>query len=169
MRRGKRAFNLRIPKRRADDLLLRFVRTTFRFLRVFPQSRSAFWAERIFLTPPRQRRTRREYRILSRGVFRAVDSGGCRLATWCWGEGPPVLLIHGWGGHAGRLSHFIAPLVEAGFSGRPFDAPGPGGSRARLFSVMDIIPAASTVAEDSRPPPGFIGHSPGPPAAPLAL
>ncbi len=169
MRRGKRAFNLRIPKRRADDLLLRFVRTTFRFLRVFPHSLSAFWAERIFLTPPRQRRTRREYRILSRGVFRAVDSGGCRLATWRWGEGPPVLLIHGWGGHAGRLSHFIAPLVEAGFSVVAFDAPGHGESRARLCSVMDIIRAVSTVAEDSGPLAGFIGHSLGAAAGILAL
>ena len=81
MRRGKRAFYLRISKRRADELVLRFVRTTFRFLSVFPHSLSARWAERIFLTPPRQRRTRREYTILSRGIFRAVDSGGCRLAT----------------------------------------------------------------------------------------
>ena len=171
MRRRKRAGILRITKRRADDLLLRFVRTSFRFLSAIPHSLalSARWAERLFLTPPRHRRTRREQKILSRGVFRTVDSGGCRLATWRWGEGPPVLLVHGWGGHAGRLSRFVSPLVEAGFSVIAFDAPGHGASLASLCSVQDFIRAVSAVAEDSGPLAGFIGHSLGAAAGILAL
>jgi pimeloyl-ACP methyl ester carboxylesterase len=169
MRRGKRARILKIPKRRADDLLLRCIRTSFRVLRVFPDSLSALWAERLFLTPPRHRRTRGERRILSRGVFRTVDSGGCRLATWRWGEGPAVLLVHGWGGHAGRLSRFVAPLVAAGFSVVAFDAPGHGDSRARLCSFQDFIGAVRAVAEDSGPLAGFIGHSLGAAAGILAL
>jgi pimeloyl-ACP methyl ester carboxylesterase len=171
MRRGKRAGLLRIPKRRADDLLLRCVRTSFRFLSAVPHSLflSALWAERLFLTPPPHRRTRREQKVLSQGVFRHVDSGGCRLATWRWGEGPPVLLVHGWGGHAGRLNRFVAPLVEAGFSVVAFDAPGHGASRARSCSVQDFIRAVSAVADDCGPLAGFIGHSLGAAAGILAL
>jgi pimeloyl-ACP methyl ester carboxylesterase len=169
MRRARRARILRIPKCRADNLLLHCVRTSFRLLSVFPDSLSALWAELLFLTPPRHRPTRRERRILSRGAFRVVDSGGCRLATWRWGEGPPVLLVHGWGGHAGRLSRFVLPLVEAGFSVVAFDAPGHGSSRARLCSVQDFIRAVSAVAEDSGPLAGFIGHSLGAAAGILAL
>jgi pimeloyl-ACP methyl ester carboxylesterase len=169
MRRGKRL--LRIPKRRADDLLLRCVRTSFRLLSAVPHSLflSALWAERLFLTPPPHRRTRREQKVLARGVFRYVDAGGCRLATWRWGEGPPVLLVHGWGGHAGRLSRFVAPLLEAGFSVVAFDAPGHGASRARSCSVQDFIRAVSAVAEDCGPLAGFIGHSLGAAAGILAL
>jgi pimeloyl-ACP methyl ester carboxylesterase len=138
-------------------------------LRVFPDSLSAVWAERLFLTPPPHRRTRREHRTLSQGTFRTVDSGGCRLATWRWGEGPPVLLVHGWGGHAGRLSRFVSPLVEAGFSAVAFDAPGHGASPARLCSLQDFIRAVSAVAEDTGPLAGFIGHSLGAAAGVLAL
>src|SRR6185369_10241160 len=145
MRRGKRARIVRIPRRRADDLLLRCIRTSFRLLRVFPDSLSAVCAELLFLTPPPHRRTRREHRTLSQGTFRTVDSGGCRLATWRWGEGPPVLLVHGWGGHAGRLSRFVSPLVEAGFSAVAFDAPGHGASPARLCSLQDFIRAGAAV------------------------
>jgi len=160
---------VRIPRRPSDDLLLRCIRTSFRLLRVFPDSLSAAWAERLFLTPPPHRRTRWERRILSQGVFKTVESGGCRLATWRWGEGPPVLLVHGWGGHAGRLSRFVSPLVEAGFSVIAFDAPGHGASLASLCSVQDFIRAVSAVAEENGPLAGFIGHSLGAAAGVLAM
>src|SRR5207253_3694779 len=73
------------------------------------------------------------------------------------------------GGHAGRLSHFVSPLVEAGFSVIAFDAPGHGVSRASLCSVQDFIHAVSAVAEDLAPLAGFIGHSLGAAAGILAV
>lgn len=136
---------------------------------VFPHSFSARWAERLFLTPPRQARTRREREVLSRGVFRALDAGGRRLATWRWGEGPAVLLVHGWGGHAGRLARFVTPLAEAGFSVVAFDAPGHGASQGTLCSFPDFIRAVSAVAEECGPLAGLIGHSLGAAAGVLAL
>src|SRR5437016_3497970 len=109
MRRGRRSSIVRIPKRQLDKLLLLFIRESFRFLSFFPHFLSARWAEHLFLNPPRQARTRREHEILSRGRSREVPFGDFRIATWRWGEGPAVLLVHGYGGHAGRLSRFVAP------------------------------------------------------------
>ncbi len=169
MRGGRRSSILRIPKRRLDKLLLLLIRESFRFLSFFPHFFSAHWAELLFLTPPRQARTRKEREILARGRFRNILFGNSRLATWRWGEGPAVLLVHGWGGHAGRLSRFVAPLTEAGFSVIAFDAPGHGASEGRRCSVSDFIGAVLAVAEDSENVVGLIGHSLGAAACVLAM
>lgn len=168
MRRGRRSSILKIPKRQLDKLLLQFIRESFRFLSFFPHFLSARWAELLFLSPPRQARTRREREILSRGRFREVPFGNGRIATWRWGEGPAVLLVHGWGGHAGRLSRFVAPLMEAGCSVIAFDAPGHGVSGGRC-SVSDLIGAVLAVAQDSGNVAGLIGHSLGAAACVLAM
>lgn len=39
--------------------------------------------------------------------------GGGRLAVFHWGSGPPILLVHGWGGHSGELPHRVSCLLEA--------------------------------------------------------
>ncbi|MFP2912939.1 hypothetical protein ACLESD_49620, partial [Pyxidicoccus sp. 3LFB2] len=54
--------------------------------------------------------------MLAQGQQRVVKLGGERVAVWSWGEGPRVLLVHGWSGYGGQLTAFVAPLVEAGFS-----------------------------------------------------
>ena len=37
------------------------------------------------------------------------------MKAWSWGEGPIVLLVHGWNGRATQLGDFVAPLVERGY------------------------------------------------------
>jgi pimeloyl-ACP methyl ester carboxylesterase len=80
-----------------------------------------------------------------------------------------VLLVHGWGGHAGRLTRFVTPLVEAGFSVVAFDAPGHGASQGTLCSLPEFTRAVSAVAGESGPLAGLIGHSLGAAAGVLAL
>src|SRR5215468_5695279 len=123
MRRGRRSRILRITRRQADRYLLRFVRGSFRVLRVLPRSLSARWAERIFLTPPRQPRTRAERALLAGARNCRIRGPMGEIAAWRWGKGPAILLVHGWGGHAARLGRFVGPLEEAGFSVIAFDAP----------------------------------------------
>src|SRR5512140_1573256 len=47
--------------------------------------------------------------------FRVEGKSG-RLWVWDFGVGPTVLLVHGWSGSAAQMSHFIGPLVKAGFN-----------------------------------------------------
>lgn len=173
MRRGRRAARFKISRRRAEKMLLGFVRGTFRVLRVLPCSLSARWAELIFLKPPRQRRTRSELKMLSRAWFRRVRSRGGAVATWRWGKGPAVLLVHGWGGHSARLARFVEPLEAAGFSVIAFDAPGHGLSDGKLCDLSDFIRAIKSVcraaARDGVPVVGLVGHSLGAAACALAL
>jgi pimeloyl-ACP methyl ester carboxylesterase len=45
-----------------------------------------------------------------------------------WGEGPPVYLVHGWGGRGDQFSAMVEPLVDAGFRAVLFDGPSHGAS-----------------------------------------
>jgi pimeloyl-ACP methyl ester carboxylesterase len=90
------------------------------------------------------------------------------IALWHWGSGPRVLLAHGWGSHAGRLTPFIGGLIDAGFGVSAFDAPGHGASPGRFASLPDFVDALALVARVVSPV-AFIGHSLGAAACALAL
>jgi pimeloyl-ACP methyl ester carboxylesterase len=121
-----------------------------------------------FRRPPRLARTRREADMLRRAAAVRVTGAAGDLAVWHWGSGPRVLLVHGWGGHAGRLSAFVPALLEAGFGVTAFDAPGHGDSAGRLCSLPDFVEAIRDVAAATEPA-ALIGHSMGAAAAALAI
>jgi len=112
---------------------------------------------------------RREERELAAARFSRTADGGVLLPTWKWGKGPPVLLVHGWGGHSGRLTPFVRPLVEAGFSVISFDAPGHGDAPGRYSSLPDFVNAIRAIARKHGPIEAAIGHSLGGAACALAV
>jgi pimeloyl-ACP methyl ester carboxylesterase len=123
-------------------------------------SLAAHAGERLFLSPPRRRPSRREQAALSAGEPFVVAAGRERLRAWRFGEGPAVLLVHGWGGRGGQLAPLVAPLAAAGCAAVAFDAPGHGASTGRLASGITFADAISAVAErvDAR---AAVGHSMG--------
>jgi pimeloyl-ACP methyl ester carboxylesterase len=128
----------------------------------------AVGAALAFRRPPRAARTRRESRALERGVAVRVAGPAGEIAVWHWGSGPRVLLVHGWGGHAGRLCAFVPALLDSGFGVTAFDAPGHGESQGRLCSLPDFVEAIRAVASAWRPA-ALVGHSMGAAASALAV
>jgi len=76
-----------------------------------------------------------------------LDAGGRRLAAWSWGDGPTVLLQHGWRGRGAQLGAFVSPLLDAGFSVVTYDAPAHGASPGRFTNGVEF---ARTIAAASR-------------------
>lgn len=103
-------------------------------------------AERLFLTPPRRRPSFRERGAIAGGDAFSLVVRGETVRAWRFGAGPPVLLVHGWGGRGGQLAAFIEPLLAAGCSTVAFDAPAHGGSTGRLASGITFAEAVSAVA-----------------------
>jgi len=97
-----------------------------------------------------------------------VGEGRDRLVGWRWGEGPVVLLVHGWGGCAGQMTPLVAPLVSAGFSVVAHDAPGHGESPGWFASIPAFTRAIARVAEATGPIQGVVAHSMGGAAVSLA-
>jgi len=129
----------------------------------------AAWAvERLISTPPRPRRSRgRTVLAAARPFRRWVD--GRPLAAWLWGEGPAVLLVHGWGGQAAEMTSFVTPLLERGLSVVAFDGPGHGPSGRGLSSAPELARALRIVAEAVPPVHGIVAHSLGATATALAM
>ena len=122
----------------------------------------------VFQRPPHFARTRVEHRALADAVPTRVAGRRGDVAVWQWGSGPRVLLVHGWGGNAARLRHFVAPLVEAGFGVAAFDAPAHGLSRGSFATLPDFIETIGLVARRTNSV-ALVGHSMGGAACALAL
>jgi len=107
-------------------------------------------------------------------VSTLVGRGRTRLAVETWGDGPPVYLVHGWGGWRGQLGSFVAPLVAAGHRVVGFDAPGHGDSApgvlgARRGNAAEFAQALTDVVAAHGPAAGVIAHSLGGATAALAV
>jgi pimeloyl-ACP methyl ester carboxylesterase len=112
---------------------------------------------------------KREERLLALARYSATPFPGGPLPTWTWGKGPTVLLVHGWGGHAGRLTPFVGPLTRAGFSIVAFDAPAHGSAAGRHSALPEFVDAIRAVGRACGPFDAAIGHSLGGAACALAL
>jgi pimeloyl-ACP methyl ester carboxylesterase len=125
-------------------------------------------AELAFRRPPRYPATRREIELLGRATRSFVRGPRGEIALWHWGDGPRVLLAHGWGSHAGRVTAFVPELLAAGFGVTAFDAPGHGRSAGRFASLPEFVNAVRLVARAVSPV-ALVGHSLGAAACALAL
>ena len=89
--------------------------------------------------------------------------------AWSWGEGPVVLLVHGWDGRGSQLGSLVEPLVQAGFRVVTFDAPGHGDSVGRRASLVSFADAITATVRRVGPVHALVAHSLGGAASTLAL
>lgn len=132
--------------------------------RVAPELTAAV-ASRLFFTTRRTTPKDGEREILSWATSFRVD----RMAAWSWGQGPIVLLVHGWNGRATQLGGFVSPLVERGYRVVAFDAPGHGESPGHQMSLPELANCVRRVADHVGGLYGVIAHSMGGAATTIAL
>ena len=86
-----------------------------------------------------------------------------KIRGWKWGNGPAILLVHGWNSAGLQLYKFIDPLLERGFSVITYDKPAHGiseGTHTSYFEFTDVVrhllnhPVLNNIK-------GIIGHSMG--------
>ena len=125
-------------------------------------------AVRIFLTP--RRREPRDPEVAGVPAQRMfVDINGSRLAGWSWGDGPTVMLVHGWSSRAADMSALATAFVAAGYRAVAFDMPAHGSSSAGRSSLAEWMDALPLMAEKSGGVHAIVGHSLGAAAVVLAL
>lgn len=154
----------------SKSTIVRFVKTVAPVTSRVSAPWSASWLERLFTTPIRHRTPDRELAwraTADRRLFTLRD--GRRLPVYTWGEGPPVLLMHGWSGRGTQLAAFAGPLVAAGRQVVAFDGPGHGEADGQRSALPDFAQAIDEVAQSLGPLAGVIAHSMGCGATALAL
>jgi pimeloyl-ACP methyl ester carboxylesterase len=160
-------------------LRLAALRAGLKAVRTVSPDAAAAWAERLFTTPLRFEQPAAERDALRGGRFFRLDVAPeltpefagepLTLATWTFGDGPLVVLAHGWSGRGGQLHRFIAPLVAAGFTVLVFDAPGHGQSGGRRVSLVDFARSILAIDRALGPVHAVVAHSMGGAAAALAV
>jgi pimeloyl-ACP methyl ester carboxylesterase len=105
------------------------------------------------------------------GMTTFAPFGAHRLAITRWGDvgAPPVLLVHGWSGHAAQMSAFVPPLLAAGLAPIAVDLPAHGQSSGREATLIDFADAIVAVGRTVGPLAGVIAHSLGATGAALAI
>lgn len=133
-------------------------------------------AARIFLTPPRHERRRPSRQSDSpSSLSPAVSSqlslrhGSAHLAVSTLGDGPVVLMIHGWGGRAADMGPLAGAFAQAGYRAVTFDMPGHGRSPGRESSLVEFLSAIRSVTRALGQPDLIVGHSFGGTAAVLGV
>jgi pimeloyl-ACP methyl ester carboxylesterase len=154
---------------KSTSVRLKVVRGIFRGLTPIAPIVAAELAVALFRRPPGHKGSESERNALASGEKVELSLAGKRLAAWRWGNGPTVLLVHGWGSRGARLASFIAPFVEAGRSVVAFDAPGHGASAGKLSSLPQFIAAIEAVARRFGPIEAVVAHSMGGAATTLAM
>ncbi len=145
------------------------LRLAFRVLGATAPPLATRLAARLFSTPPRHKTSELEWLALARATSERVECDGASIATWSWGEGPRVLLVHGWGSRGARLHSFVEPLVAAGHSVVAFDAPGHGSSSGAVSSLPQFARAIMAVAQAAGGVEAVVAHSMGAPSTAFAM
>lgn len=150
-----------------QKIIITFLQLVFRALESLApvlSNRLALW---FFFRPVRMARPDREIPVidLARTTQRPIEGFYPRspdsrfYQAYEWGHGPPVLLVHGWGGRASQFHGMIPRLVENGYKVVAFDAPAHGdspGSRTNLLEFGEILRDLSQVYGEFQ---GIVAHS----------
>ena len=91
------------------------------------------------------------------------------LSALRWGQGPTVLLMHGWEGRPTQFASLIEALVACGHSVVSLEAPAHGHSPGRQANVMSFARALLEASAELPPLKAVIGHSMGAASAMLAV
>ena len=126
-------------------------------------------ALRYFMTPPNFPTPRREEAMRERSELSFQKINGYKIAVRSWGEGPVVLLSHGWGGRGTHFFALIDALVNAGYRAVAFDAPAHGDSSGKRTNMLEVCKTLAAIAQPLSPLKAIVGHSFGCGTALLAM
>ncbi len=126
-------------------------------------------AEHVFRTPPAYRPSPEEREALVFADPLEVRFGEVVLRGASFGDGPVILLVHGWGGRSTQLRALVGPLVDSGFRVVLFDGPGHGATGGSQSSLPEMAAAIHAVLAEVGPVHAIVAHSMGAPSVALAL
>lgn len=115
---------------------------------------------RLFRDPAGRSKMRPgEEQVMDRAKTFTVEVNGKEAKVYHWGEGKPVLLVHGWESRASRFAPMIDKLISQGYQPIAFDAPGHGDSCGRSTTILEY---QAIIREIERRHPNIeavVGHS----------
>lgn len=118
------------------------------------------------VTPKRGYASELENRWLQSATVLRLDNG---VVARSWGDGPKVLLVHGWNARGTQLCSYIEPLVRRGYEVVAIDLPGHGDSAGKFLTPAKARDALVAVGEQLGPLHSVVAHGYGAGAALWAM
>jgi len=113
----------------------------------------------LFMRPFRPKLRARELKWLQDARPENLPTRHGKLAGWSWGEGPSVVLIHGWNGRGSQMGWLARAIASRGFRAVVFDGPAHGRSPGRRTNLINHSAALVDVATGVPDLHGIVGHS----------
>jgi pimeloyl-ACP methyl ester carboxylesterase len=160
--RQPKSTNVRVP------IVIRIAGAALTALDAIAPTLAERLAARLFLTPRRVPSPASESasRLRANRESRLVASH--TITAWSWGEGPAILLLHGWEGRGTQLGTLAESLAAEGYRVIAPDFPAHGDSPGRRTNLLEFAATveAFIVAEE---PVAIVAHSFGAAATTVAL
>lgn len=138
---------------------IRVLRGAFGKLSAVAPGLTAHLAYGLLARPPRSAEKPWQSELRFKARASRLDFGAGDLAVYEWGDGPTVLMVHGWGARATHMGKMIDPLVTAGFRVIAFDAPAHGESHGKSTDLVQFSAAIAAVARHVGPIHTILAHS----------
>lgn len=114
---------------------------------------------KLFFTPFRYTPTEKEKKAETFAESFFVQAAGKKVQCYSWGNGEPVLVVHGWAGRATQFRRFIKPLNAAGFKVVGFDGPAHGKSEGKDTTITEFEETIHKIVGKVGQPVAVIAHS----------
>lgn len=137
-----------------------FGRTVNALAEISPR-RAGQLALSVFRTPREGKLDRLQHPYLRQVEYRALRLRNLNVATYAWpGEGPRVLLCHGWESNTARWKPLISALQQQDYHVLALDAPAHGASGGTQFDAILYSEMIDVAVRELRPQ-LIVGHSAG--------
>jgi pimeloyl-ACP methyl ester carboxylesterase len=128
---------------------------------VAPQRAAALVNDLVWCRPRRLPPKPEESSALAQAERIDVHMDGEPLSAYAWGQGPVVLMVHGWSGSAAQMGPLARRLAAQGYRAVAYDAPAHGASPAKQTDFPAMTQALRAVAERSGRVRAVVAHSAG--------
>ncbi len=178
-----------------QNILVKLFQSWFKFLEIVLPPIARKWSVKLFFTPMRFKRPYREEafqqkakatkiafqidhtelynleyakgRVLGRHFNESQDK--TFYIQYELGDGPLILLVHGWSGRGSQMGTIAEALVKQGFKIVTFDAYAHGNSPGKQTTVMELARIIKDIQQHFGTFEAIIGHSMGGIAAGIAI
>lgn len=154
----------------SKPLILRLISAALRVGGVLAPGYTANTVRRLLFTSQRGRVRPNEAQVLQEATVSRQTLDGEQVYHYVWGSGDKrAVLVHGWSGHAGQMTSFVKPLVDAGWQVIALDLPAHGRSSGKTASIIHFKKALKQAEQVHGHFHGVVAHSLGAASIALAL
>jgi esterase/lipase len=146
-------------KKDKTPAILKFIRWIFPKLELIAPFIAQKLFIKIFFSPFRYQVPPKEKELQQQAQWFTVHVSEKKIQCYSWGEGPVVLLVHGWAGRASQFRKIIEALVQAGYKVVGFDGPAHGNSQGNSTTIIEFEEAFKKIYLVTGEPKAIITHS----------